>query len=122
MTRQDGDHRVACATLTYLAEPADPVLGHLLQVLSPVEVLASIESGTVPARAARAMDQAQGSGLQPALARWQSQLPRVPADTALARHAADGIRLVCPGEPGWPAQLDDLGTVRPLHAVGTRCR
>jgi hypothetical protein len=23
VTRQDDDHRVACATLTYLAEPAD---------------------------------------------------------------------------------------------------
>jgi len=33
---------VACATLTYLAEPADPALGGLLQVLSPVEVLAAV--------------------------------------------------------------------------------
>ena len=113
MTRQDDDHRVACATLTYLAEPADPVLGRLLQVLSPAEVLASIRSGTIPARAARAMDQAQAAGLRPALARWQSELPRVPAGAALARHAADGIRLICPGEPGWPPQLDDLGAARP---------
>ncbi len=111
MTRPDNDHRVASATLTYLAEPADPVLGALLQALDPVEVLASIRSGTIPARAARAV--AQAAGLRPALARWQSQLPRVPADTALARHAAGGIRLVCPGEPGWPAQLDDLGAARP---------
>jgi DNA processing protein len=113
MTRPDGDHRAACAALTYLAEPADPVLGRLLQVLGPVEVLASIRSGTVPARAARAMDQAQAAGLRPALARWQSQLPRVPAGAALARHAASGIRLICPGEPGWPEQLDDLGAARP---------
>jgi DNA processing protein len=112
MTRQD-DHQAACATLTYLAEPADPVLGALLQVLSPVKVLASIRSGTVPARAARAMDQAQAAGLRSALACWQSQLPRVPAGAALARHAAGGIRLVCPGEPGWPTQLDDLGAARP---------
>ena len=27
MTRQDGDDRAACATLTYLAEPAGPALG-----------------------------------------------------------------------------------------------
>ena len=113
MTRPDDDHRVACATLTYLAEPADPALGALLQVLSPAEVLASIRSGTIPARAARAMDQAQAAGLRPALARWQSQLPRVPAGAALARHAAGGIRLICPGEPGWPPQLDDLGAARP---------
>jgi DNA processing protein len=113
MTRQDNGHRVASATLTYLAEPADPALGALLQVLSPVEVLASIRSGTVPDRAASAIDQAQTAGLLPALARWRSQLPRVPADAALARHAAGGIRLICPGEPDWPAQLDDLGTERP---------
>ena len=93
MTRQDDDHRVACA-LTYLAEPADPALGRLLQALGPAEVLASIRSGTIPARAARARDQAQPAGLRTALARWQSQLPRVPADAALARargrrHPAD---------------------------------
>jgi len=113
VTRHDGGHRVACATLTYLAEPADPALGRLLQVLSPVEVLASIESGTVPARAARAMGRAQAAGLRPALARWRSRLACVPAGAALARHAAGGIRLVCPGEPGWPPQLDDLGAARP---------
>ena len=41
MTRQDDDHhRAACATLTYLAGPANPALGRLLQVLSPAQVLA----------------------------------------------------------------------------------
>jgi DNA processing protein len=113
VTRQDDDHRVACATLTYVAEPADPVLGHLLQVLSPVEVLISIRSGTISVRAVRAMGHAQAAGLRPALARWRSRLPRVPAGAALARHAASGTLLVCPGEPGWPLQLDDLGTARP---------
>ena len=49
MTRPDNDHRAASATLTYLAEPADPVLGALLQVLDPVEVLASIRSAPSPA-------------------------------------------------------------------------
>jgi len=113
MTRPDDDHRLACATLTYLGEPVDPVLGCLLQVLSPAEVLASIRSGTVPGRAARAMGHAQAAGLRPTLARWRSQLPRVPVGAALARHAAGGIRLICPGEPGWPPQLDDLGAARP---------
>ncbi len=113
MTRQDDDHRVACATLTYLAEPADPVLGRLLQVLGPVEVLASIRSGAIPAHAATAINQAQVTRLRPALVRWRSRLGRVPAGAALARHAAGGIRLVCPGEPGWPPQLDDLGAARP---------
>ena len=38
---------------------------------------------------------------------------RIPVGAALARHAADGIRLMCPGEPGWPPQLEDLGATRP---------
>jgi DNA processing protein len=113
VTRQDDDHRVACATLTYLAEPADPALSRLLQVLSPAEVLASIRSGTIPARAARAMNQAQTAEFQPALTRWQAHLPRVPAGAALTPHAASGIRLICPGETGWPPQLDDLSAPRP---------
>ena len=63
MTRHDEDHRVTCATLTYLAEPADPALGHLLQALRPALVLTSIRSGTIPARTARAMNQAQAARL-----------------------------------------------------------
>jgi DNA processing protein len=59
------------------------------------------------------MNQAQAARLRTALGRWRSQLPRIPADAALARHAADGIRLICPGEPGWPPQLEDLGAARP---------
>lgn len=48
MSCQDDDHR-ACAALTYLAEPADPALGTLLQILSPTEVLASIAARRAPA-------------------------------------------------------------------------
>jgi DNA processing protein len=113
VTRHDADHRVACATLTYLAEPADPLLGGLLQALSPAQVLASIRSGVLPARATRAINQAQAARLRNALSRWRSQLPRIPADAALARHTANGIGLICPGEPGWPPQLDDLDAARP---------
>ena len=58
---------------------------------------------------------AQTAGLRPLLARWQSQLPRVPAGAPLARHPADGIRLTCPGEPGWPPQMDDPGAARPYE-------
>lgn len=38
-------HRTACATLPYLAEPSDPILGGLLQVLTPAEILACIRCG-----------------------------------------------------------------------------
>jgi DNA processing protein len=106
------EHQLACATLTRLAEPAHPLLGALLQLLPPAEVLAAIRFGTLPA-AADALDPDQVTGLRPALARWQARLPAIHAATDMAKYAACGIRLVCPGEPGWPAHLDDLGGARP---------
>jgi DNA processing protein len=113
VTRLPEGHRVVCATLTYLAEPADPLLGTLLRLLDPASVLAAIRSGTIPARAAAELDQAQAPRLRPALARWRAQLPAIPADGGLAAAERDDIRLVCPGDPGWPPGLDDLGVTRP---------
>jgi hypothetical protein len=52
MTRQD-DYRAARATLTYLGARQP---GTLLQFQSPAQVLASISSGAIPARAARTMN------------------------------------------------------------------
>ena len=56
-------------------------------------------------------------GLGPAgktsLARWRAQLPAISPDGGLAAADRDGIRLLCPGDPGWPPGLDDLGTARP---------
>ncbi|MGH3409153.1 MAG: DNA-processing protein DprA [Streptosporangiaceae bacterium] len=120
MTGLAGDDRLARAALTYLAEPADPMLGDLLQVLAPAEVLAAIGSGSVPADSAGGLAPYRASRLASALARWRDRLPGIPSD-ALDRHAGRGIRLVCPGDPGWPRQLDDLGAARPyaLWARGT---
>jgi DNA processing protein len=108
-----GDRQVACAALTYLAQPADPLLGGLVRVLDPADVLAGIRSGTLPAAAAATLDAAQEARVRAALARWQACLAGIPADAGVARHAANGIHLVCPGDAGWPPQLDDLGPARP---------
>ena len=40
--------RLARAALTYLAEPADPALGALLEICSPAEVLAAIKADMLP--------------------------------------------------------------------------
>ena len=48
MSPQPGDSRAARATLTYLAEPADPLLGTLLRETDPCEIVAAIRSGAVP--------------------------------------------------------------------------
>jgi DNA processing protein len=112
VTRPVGDDRIACAALTYLAEPADQLLGELLRVLPPADVLASIRSGVIPADVTDELTRHAAAALQPKLARWCSRIPAIPAD-APARHAAEGIQLLCLGDPGWPSPLDDLGAARP---------
>ena len=107
------DQRRACAILTCLAEPADPLMGRLLRVLTPAGVLAMIRSGSVRAHVTAELDQAQVARLWPMLDRWRAQLPVIPADGGLAAAQRGGIRLLCPGEAGWPPGLDDLGTARP---------
>src|SRR6266851_2930491 len=115
------EHRLACAMLTCLVEPADPLMGRLLSVLTPAGMLASIWSGAMPAGVADGLDQTQVAGLRRSLARWRAQLPAVPPDGGLAAGERHGIRLVCPGDPGWPLRLDDLGTARP-YALWVRGR
>ncbi|HUY47598.1 MAG TPA: DNA-processing protein DprA [Streptosporangiaceae bacterium] len=110
MTPRQDDPRAACARLTYLAEPANPILGALLQVLPPDEVVAAIRSGNIPA--AR-LAETQAARIRPMLAGWRAQLASVPPDAGVAQHAANGIHLLCPGDPEWPSRLDDLGVGRP---------
>jgi hypothetical protein len=56
------ENRLACAMLTCLVEPADPLMGRLLSVLTPAGVLASISSGTMPAGVADGLDQSHAAG------------------------------------------------------------
>src|ERR1019366_9149812 len=79
----------------------------------PAAVLASIRSAAIPARVTAGLDQAQVTGVRRSLARWRAQLPAISPDGGLAAADRDGIRLLCPGDPGWPPGLDDLGTARP---------
>jgi DNA processing protein len=116
VTPAPGEDRIARAILTRLAEPADPALAGLLQVLSPGQVLDSIRAGTL--RAALPGD-APPTALQPALARWRARLPAIATDGGIAAADRAGIRLICPGDPGWPPALDDLGAARP-YALWTR--
>ncbi len=58
-------------------------------------------------------------GLARALPRWTARLGEAPPAAALAAWRQQGIRLVCPGDPEWPGQLDVLGDARPW-ALWTR--
>jgi DNA processing protein len=106
-------HQIACATLTYVAEPADRLLGSLLQALDPVQVLACIQTGTLSPAAAGSLQDVPPGRLAQALGHWRARLAAAPPGAGISAHAAAGTGLVCPGDPGWPAQIDDLGLGRP---------
>jgi hypothetical protein len=66
------DHRAAPAALTYIAEPADTLLGALVQAVAPGEALAAIQSGTLPAVVSQRLDAARKAGAR-------RSVPRSPA-------------------------------------------
>ena len=52
-------------------------------------------------------------GLDRALRRWAGRMGEAPAEPDLDAWRQAGIRLVCPGDPEWPSQLEVLGDARP---------
>lgn len=105
--------RGARAILTYLADPADPLLGGLLQLADPREIVAAIRTGSMSGAISRQLSPVQETRIGPALAQWRMRLAAIPAGTGPGSFEARGIQLLCPGDPGWPGQLDDLGLARP---------
>jgi DNA processing protein len=119
--------RRARVALGCLAEPGDPVLGVLLRSMPAAEVLARLGRGeTAAVQLTRFAEAGLGSaglaglaGLAPGLAertltRMRSRLSELPSPAWLDFWEKDGFRLVCPDEPEWPTQLDDLGYVKPV--------
>ncbi|HUK71273.1 MAG TPA: DNA-processing protein DprA, partial [Streptosporangiaceae bacterium] len=107
--------RLARAALTYLVEPGDNAVGAVLRTFGPQDLVAAIRAGRIPAGATVAGD--QGNRLAAAVGRsmpnWRARLAEIPDERALRAAERAGIRLVCPGEPEWPTQLDVLGDARP---------
>jgi DNA recombination-mediator protein A len=100
--------RRAIAAVTALLEPADPVLGALVATDGPERVLDWIKAGNLPADVAGTLGRAGAVAAQRSLARCAARLPLVPAAEDLGRWEDAGIRLLCPGDAGWPQQLNDL--------------
>lgn len=113
MVTVTSEDRLARATLSFLADPADAVLGQLLQSCDPAQVVAAVSAGRDPL-SALPPGTAGLPGLDRALARWRGRLGEVPPAGRLAAWARDGIRLLVPGDAEWPSQLDDLGSGRPV--------
>ncbi len=98
--------RRARAALTWLAEPGDEELGALLRSLPASGVLAEL-AGLGLARAA-----AEPS--KPMIRKMRSRAGELPSPARLDAWEQEGYRIVCPKEPEWPTQLDDLGDARPV--------
>ena len=94
--------RLARAALCRIIEPGDEGAGQLLERYGPIETAERLTQGRgLPDSLLRRAEgyRARARGIDPA------------ADLERARQS--GARLVCPGEPDWPTQLDDLGPTRP---------
>jgi len=104
--------RFARIALSFVAEPGDLALGALLRACSPAEAFAAICDGHPPQPAGKAGNGIRG--LSRAIERWAARLDAVPTETMLAAWERVGIRILCPGDPEWPTQLDVLGDARPL--------
>ena len=105
--------RFARIALSFVAEPGDLVLGVLLRCCEPAEIMAALSSGDDPGTVLPAAGR-DIPGIGQAFRRWRARLDQVPSSARLSAWEGIGLRQVCPGEPEWPARLDDLGDARPV--------
>lgn len=112
MTGRLDDESYARAALTYLAEPGDITLGALVRTCGGARTLDAIRAGSLPEDAARGGGPSRAAA-QRGLLRWQVRLPELPSAQEVAGCCRAGIRLTCPGDPEWPARLDELGDASP---------
>ncbi len=107
--------RLARAALTYLVEPGDKAAGALLRRCGAEALVAAIRTGRVPVLtvAAGDADDRLPAAIGRSMRNWRARLAEIPGERDLSAAEHAGIRLVCPGEPEWPTQLDVLGDARP---------
>ncbi len=98
-----GAEGLARVFLTRVVEPGDEVAGRWVRERGAVEVIRRLRDG------GPMLTGVTGTRWAGLCARAAQAEPE--RDLAVARAA--GVRFVWPGEPEWPAQLDDLGDARP---------
>lgn len=113
MSASEDAERRARVTMSFLADPGDPVLGAALRVRTAAAVLAATTSVTEDGEL-QLTGEPEEDALARAMRRWRRRLSLVPSVARLADWQQRGLRLVLPGDPEWPGQLDDLGDARPL--------
>ena len=110
------DAILARAAWSRIAEPGDGAAGALLAALGAEAALELLVRGTSPSKLREASVAAGAElplrALEEALGRWLPRLDRNETIADIERAFAARMRVVPPGDEGWPAALDDLG----LHA------
>lgn len=101
------EERRARAALTRVVEPGDERVGGWLRRYGPVELLTRLtaRAGTAGPLPGAGEQRIRGYRTRAAAARPERDLERA---------AELGGRFLCPGDPEWPGQLDDLGDARPV--------
>ncbi|MCW4384843.1 DNA-processing protein DprA [Salinibacterium sp. SYSU T00001] len=112
--REEGVATFARASWSGIAEPGDRIAGALVEALgAELALTALVESWDAP-RIAAAVDALSVDEVEKALQRWMPRLKPPAALLSLRQGARIGARLLVPGDPLWPAGLDDLGHHAPL--------
>jgi len=104
--------RRARAVWSALCEPGDGDAGVLVAAVGATDALRLVTADDATAVAAAGSMDAERA--REALDRWRPRLAPGPIASSFdtARRAA--VRLVVPGDAGWPARVDDLGPHAPL--------
>src|SRR5260370_12972302 len=113
MTPEERRQGLARATPTCLAEPGDCLLGALLRDREPAEVVAASSAGRLPSVTGNGVPDHDARAVTRALRRGAARSAAIQTRSDLAKWHRQGIRLICPGEPEWPTQLEALADAAP---------
>lgn len=107
----DADERTVRLLLSRLIEPEDRLFAELRQVAAPAEILRAIlvRGSSPPGWPAHLVDR-----LEARRAGIELKVPGADAAADVAAGAAVDARFLIPGDPDWPASLDDLGERAPF--------
>ncbi len=105
------DERTVRLLLSRLIEPDDRLFAELRQVAAPAEILRGIlgRGSSPPGWPSRLVDRLESR--RPGI---ELRLPGTDPMADLAAGAAVEARFLIPGDPDWPASLDDLGERAPF--------
>jgi len=112
VTVTDSERRARVA-LSFVADAGDVVLGTALRTMTATEVLGAIKGSDMDGEAVLT-GAPEGHDASRSLDKWRNRLWLIPSAARLAAWHENGLRLIVPGDPDWPTQLDDLGDARPL--------